>query len=219
MPHLKPNWKIMLPGLILALVSLACGRSASPVIQPGFTTPEQCQKLDLDLPFQEDSSYLSTSQYTATLFVDGKKTDQQVEISDRLTCVWEDSYQSEEKVGTIRAYLEIYTVKEQGQASALFNHYSQELSSSPDYCREDHDCSVAVESFGPERTYYVEKNVYGSREGDPLPSYHSASLVRLIAGSGEYHILSLDVTHPELAPESDFVTDIVAEIESSLIPQ
>lgn len=215
----NPLKRILVALLALSLAALACGKKTAVQIYPGFGSTQQCQNIDLGIPFQADSSSASTNTYTTNLLTSSGQSAQEVVISGRLTCVWQEAYQSAEKVGTIRANLEILTIQDPGQAQAMFSSLSQEVSLKPDYCREDHDCTVAVESFGADRTYYIEKNVYGLRTGNPLPSYHSARLVRLISASGENYVLDLTVDHPELSPASDFVADVVAEIEISLVPQ
>jgi hypothetical protein len=177
---------------------------------------DQCRELDIDLPFNEEGSSISSYTSTRNLFSEEGEISQVVETTGKMTCIWEEAYQSEEKVGTIRTNLVITTIKEKEPALALFNNLSQDLTPLPGYCEEDSDCTVAIQSFGADRSYYVEKYVYGQREGRPLPSSHTAQLVRILAGPGEYYLLELLVSHPELSPDSDYVSEMVAQIENQL---
>ncbi|MEJ2413149.1 MAG: hypothetical protein P8Y34_09190 [Anaerolineales bacterium] len=217
-PH-KPFKQIILAILALTLASLACGRNISEQINPGFSSTEDCQKIKTGITFKKDASSVADYENTRNILSKEGEVEKVINTSGRLTCVWEDPYQSAEKVGTIRAALEIVVIRDSDQAQALYSYLSQQLVDLPKYCQEDNDCTVAVQSFGSERTYYVEKYVFGAREGNPLPSTHTAQLIRLLSGSGESYLLELTVSHPELEPGSEFVTDVVTEIEMSLIPE
>jgi|GEM_PF-5561946 len=213
------NQTLFIVILALAFSSLACIFQKTYSINPGIQSTDQCKGINIKIRFQEEASSASNNEYTTSLYSSGGEFTQDVLISGRLLCIWEQSYESQEKSGIVRAGLEIYTIKDKVQAQAKFNQYSQGLTGLPEYCQEDHECTVVIESFGADRTYYVEKNVSGDDPGNPLPSYHLAHLVRLISGPEEYYVLDLRVEHPELAPGSDFVIDVVSKIENNLTPQ
>lgn len=213
------NRTLLIIILALAMILPACIFQKPFFINPGIQSTDQCKGININIRFQEETSSASSNEYTTNLSSSDGESTQEVRISGRLFCIWEQSYQSQDKAGSVRAGLQIYTLKDRTQAQAMFNTYSQGLTGRPEYCREDHECTVAIESFGTDRTYFVEKNVSGDDPGNPLPSYHSANLVRLITGPDEDYVLILHVEHPELAPGSDFVIDVVSKIENSLVPQ
>lgn len=217
MTHPNRYRTLILAVLALALSSLACIFQKPYSINLGIQSTDQCKGINSNIPFQEETSSASSNEYTTSLYSDDGEITHDITISGRLFCSWEKPYQSQEKVGTIRANLVIYTIKDMGQAQAMFSQYSQDVTGKPEYCHEDHDCTVAIESFSSDRNYYVEKNVTGELQGTTLPSYHYGHLVRLIAGPDEYYVLDLYVDHPELAPGSDFVIDVVSKIENNLL--
>lgn len=219
MTQSQRNQTLLFVILALAFSSLACIFQKPYSINPGIQSTDQCKGINIKIRFQEDMSSASSNEYTTNLYSSDGEITQEVMISGRLLCIWEQSYESQEKSGIVRAGLQIYTIKDKNQAQAMFNQNSQGVTWLPEYCREDHECTVAIESFGADRTYYVEKNVSGDDPANPLPSYHSAHLVRLISGPEEYYVLDLHVEHPEQAPGSDFVIDVVSTLEHSLTPQ
>jgi hypothetical protein len=219
MSNFNPSQRLLLAILAIALSSLACVFQKASLIHTGFQSTDQCRGIDIGIPFQQAGSSATSLEYTNNLYSkDGEPTGE-ITISGRLSCSWEEPYQSAEKVGIVRAYLQIFTIKDPSQAQALFSSYSEQVVAKPAYCQEDQFCSVAVESFGDDRVYYVEKNIYAHGSGDLLPSYHSGHLVRLLPGPGETYVLDLTVDHPELDPDSNFVTGVVSKIENSLAPK
>ena len=135
-----------------------------------------------------------------------------------MTCIWEEEYQSDQKVGDISAYLEVIRVQEEAPAKALYKQNKAQVSEKPDYCEEDNHCYVSEYDTGPERILYAEENTYSENQEDMLPSYHNAYLVRNIYGPNDHFVVNLTVSHPELEPGSTYVRDTVKKIEACLDP-
>lgn len=162
----------------------------------------------------EDNSRASNNTYQTTI----SGYEGEIEINGRLNCIWEEKYQSDQKVGEITAYLEIIRIQEEAQAKAVYKQYKEQISNKPGYCEKDEHCYVTEYKTGPERISYAAENSYSKHQQDLLPSYHNAHLIRNIYGPNDQLVVNLIVSHPELDPGSHYVIDTVKAIETCLEP-
>lgn len=209
----SPTHKILLAIFMLSIAILGCLKQKTQ-INPREFSIDQCACPELTLAFNEEGSSASNNTYQTTI----SGYDGSIEIKGRLTCDWQEEYQSEQKVGTISAYLQVIRIQEEDQAKGYYKQIKERVTSLPAYCEEDHDCLVIEYDIGPERIFYAEENTFGGQEGEVLPSYHNAYLVRNIYGSNDHYVVDLIISHPELDPGSTYVVDTAAAIEACLDP-
>ena len=209
----NPSTKILLVILALALAALGCLKQKTQIDPRNFSI-DQCSCPGMALTFIEGTSSASNNTYLTTI----PGFDDNIEIKGRLTCVWQEEYQSDQKVGLISANLEVVRIQEEAQAKALYKQYKEQVVPKPDYCEEDNHCYVREYDAGPERIMYAEQNTYSGDQGEDLPSYHNAHLVMNIYGPNDHYVVNLTVSHPELDPGSNYVIDKAAAIEACLQP-
>ena len=209
----KNHNKLVLVILMSALVIQGCAAPSKSQIDPNQFSIDQCNCSGVYIPLNEGSSSASNSTYPTTI-----SSGEEIEINGSLRCNWQEDYKSKEKTGIIRASLEVTKVHIESQAKALYKIIKKDLLEKPAYCADDESCTVTVEEYGPERSYYAEENIYGITDEVFLPSYHIANLARNIYGRNYYYVVNIAVDHPELDPGDTFVTDTALAIEACLKP-
>lgn len=141
----------------------------------------------------------------------------QVEVVGRLACNWQADYQSENLVGAIMVYLTVSKFDNLQYAQTLFTDLRNGIMAKPQYCKSEPErCTVAVEDFGAERAFYVYKNIYVGGRGE-LPSNHGGNMARLIMSAGEYYVLDLSVSHPELEMGDSWIVDVSQAVEACVM--
>ncbi len=84
-----------------------------------------------------------------------------MEIIGNLTCNWQEVYQSQNLSGTILVILNVSKFDNHQYAQALFTYLQDDLTTRPQHSASEPDsCTIAVEDFGTERSFYVIKNIY-----------------------------------------------------------
>lgn len=203
--------QLLIALMTLTIVSLACAVPLGNKIDISNLTTDLCKgpKVPIQLT---DKSTASNNEYSRALM----NSDGEVEISGRLSCVWEESYQSAESTGLIRTRLELLTLTDQRQADELLYDLVENKNAQSAYCKEIEDCTVTHETNTVSSYLYAEENITGLEEGKVLPSYHTGSLISWVKTADGFVFINLFVDHPELEPGSTFVKDTMDAVEGYL---
>jgi len=168
-----------------------------------------CQCGGVSIPLLEDSSRAVNNSFDLGLL-----SSQLLSPTGELVCNWQDEYQPENKVGMIRILLNLTRFDTLEEANELFLQLRQDIISKPANCEAEPDrCTVAVEDFSDSRLFYAFKNIYVGGQGE-LPSDHGAGMAEVIESSGEYYVLDLMITHPELPMSDNWVASTALAIET-----
>lgn len=188
---------------------------AQPIIvpcpKPAAFTIEDCSCEGIDLPLQVDGSSASSNPVGFTS-AEGLR----VESAENLTCSWIQDYTVPDRIsGQMHVFLSLYKFPTEADVNTLYSEYLDGLVDLPYYCSEDQFCTVAIEEFGDERTQYLEKNTYQHGSGEMRPSSHYGYLIRTFTNEkGEFFILSMTASHPELELGATWVETMSASIET-----
>ena len=211
-----------------ALNKPAAAEAGQPESQQGAEAPQQEQALQsqgpftefslancscggIDLPLNEERSSASNNTYRMGMLSGGE-----VEVTNRLTCVWEQPYQSENKTATITFYMDMYRFAEPQYAQSAYTEYSNDIKDDPGWCEEDESCTVTAAEYGDRRSFYAEETFYQRGDGTILPSTHRASVVRLFEPQDGYFVMDFFVTHPELELGDPWVRDKAQSLEACM---
>jgi hypothetical protein len=173
---------------------------------------EDCSCTGVSTTLDTGASKATDSNYRMSILSGGE-----VEVAGSLNCEWIDPYQSEQKTGTIRIYLELYRFESETYAHALFTEHKNDILQMPGYCQDDQGrCTVALTDFGEARAFYAQKTIYIRGDGVEFPSTHSASMARMITTPNGHFAFNLLVDHPELDKGSSWVIDTAQTVEACI---
>jgi len=190
----------------------APAQADAPQPQGSFTefSLDHCTCAGLSLPLVEERSLFSNNTFKMGMLSGGE-----VEVTNRLTCDWEQPYKSEEKTGIILVRLEMYRFEEPQYAQTAFIEYSNDIKDNPGWCEADETCSVTAADFAEKRAFYAEETIY-PRGDEILPSTHNANVARLFDSGDGYFVMDMIVVHPELSKGDAWVRDTAQAVEACM---
>ncbi len=162
----------------------------------------------VSIPLDEDNIRAGNTGYPS------KIGEEEIQILGSVSCPRKQSYQSSEKSGVISVSLMITRLPDAEQAGIFQTPIQSRIEQHPGYCEEDHDCTIKVQNFSPERSFYAEEYIYRPNpDADALPSFHFAYLVSTIERESGYYVVDMYVDHPELSPGDPWVLETATWLE------
>jgi len=193
-------------GVFLILVLTGCHRNPAPVgdavshpvmPDPGdpdeFLSADTCSKISVG--DQAGMEVLTASDFPGDLNL---RSGGSIEVERKLTCAWEEEYQSEYKVGRISFTLQISKLKTKTMAEELVANSKLIQQKAQEACLEDAKlCQVTEATFGSERILYSESTIYNRGDGTVLPSSSYGELARSVQNDAGIFFITATVIHPE----------------------